>query len=83
MHSRGGGSSHIKVIKGKRPQLLHELKKKLFLSDTEHSKLSKLREEELNINGDIELKGLLPGDSEKPGSDDENEEFELNVHGQR
>ena len=36
-------------------------------------------------NGSIELKGLLPGDSEIPEDEyeDEDDEFELNVHSQR
>lgn len=47
-------------------------------------KLSKQKIEELKLNGDIELKGLLLADQEKLGSDDDdNEEYELNVHGQR
>ncbi|XP_058971368.1 solute carrier family 35 member C2-like [Pocillopora verrucosa] len=51
--------------------------------DSENLKLSKQKIEELKLNGDIELKGLLLADQEKLGSDDDNEEYELNVHGQR
>lgn len=55
----------------------------IFFSDSENLKLSKQKIEELKLNGDIELKGLLLADQEKLGSDDDNEEYELNVHGQR
>lgn len=55
----------------------------IFFSDSENLKLSKQKIEELMLNGDIELKGLLLADQEKLGSDDDNEEYELNVHGQR
>ena len=55
----------------------------IFFSDSENLKLSKQKIEELKLNGDIELKGLLLSDQEKLGSDDDNEEYELNVHGQR
>lgn len=51
--------------------------------DTESLKLGKHKIEELKLNGDIELKGLLLTDQDKHGSDDDNEEYELNIHEQR
>ena len=49
-------------------------------SDVESSKINEEKMAELK-NGGIELKELLP--SNTAASDDEDEEFELNVHGQR
>ena len=52
----------------------------LFFSDTEISKLNEQKITELG-NGSIELKELLSGNT--AASDDEDEEFELNVHTKR
>ena len=48
--------------------------------DVERSKINEEKMAELK-NGSFELKELLPGNT--AASDDEDEEFELNVHGQR
>ena len=48
--------------------------------DVESSKINEEKMAELK-NGSFELKELLPGNT--AASDDEDEEFELNVHGQR
>lgn len=53
------------------------LKNRFFFSDPDNSTEGI---EELS-NGDIELKGLLPDSSVLP-EDEEDEEFELTVHGQ-
>ncbi len=53
-----------------------------FFSDADNSKVNQHKVEEL-MNGGIELKGLLPGDSMMPEDEDDDLEFELNVHGPR
>ncbi|XP_078367610.1 solute carrier family 35 member C2-like [Oculina patagonica] len=50
--------------------------------DADNSKFNQHKVEEL-MNGGIELKGLLPGDSMMPEDEDDDLEFELNVHGPR
>ena len=53
------------------------LKYRFSFSDPDNS----IQSVEQLSNGDIELKGLLPDNSALP-EDDEDEEFELTVHGQ-
>lgn len=53
-----------------------------FFSDVDNSKFNQHKVEEL-MNGGIELKGLLPGNSMMPEDEEDDLEFELNVHGHR